>query len=114
MDPRPHPGQGTSLSLVGAYVLAGSLAASAGDHAAGFAEYERKMRHFVGENQKLAASNLKGMVLKSAGQIRFQMQMLRLMPYLPGKDRMIRRITEPIRKAATAITLEDYHRPARR
>jgi hypothetical protein len=66
------------------------------------------------ENQKLAASNLKGMVLKSAGQIRFQMQMLRLMPYLPGKNRMIRRITEPIRKAATAITLEDCRIPARR
>jgi len=91
--PSPASGQGTSLSLVGAYVLAGSLAASAGDHAAGFAEYERKMRPFVGENQKLAASNLKGMVLKSAGQIQFQMQILRLMPYLPGKDRMIRRIT---------------------
>jgi 2-polyprenyl-6-methoxyphenol hydroxylase-like FAD-dependent oxidoreductase len=106
--PSPASGQGTSLSLVGAYVLAGSLAAAAGDHAAGFAAYENDMRHFVEENQKLAASNLKGMVLKSAGQIRFQMRMLRLMPHLPGKDRMIKRVTEPIRKAATAITIRDY------
>jgi 2-polyprenyl-6-methoxyphenol hydroxylase-like FAD-dependent oxidoreductase len=106
--PSPASGQGTSLSLVGAYVLAGSLAAAAGDHAAAFAAYENDMRHFVEENQKLAASNLKGMVLKSAGQIRFQMRMLRLMPYLPGKNRMIKRVTEPIRKAATAITIRDY------
>ncbi|GAA1262478.1 FAD-dependent oxidoreductase [Planotetraspora silvatica] len=106
--PSPASGQGTSLSLVGAYVLAGSLAAAAGDHAAGFAAYENDMRPFVEENQKLAASNLKGMVLKSAGQIRFQMGMLRLMPHLPGKDRMIKRVTEPIRKAATAITIRDY------
>ncbi|WP_061289570.1 FAD-dependent monooxygenase [Herbidospora cretacea] len=106
--PSPASGQGTSLALVGAYVLAGSLAAAAGDHEAAFAAYESDMRHFVEENQKLAASNLKGMVLKSAGQIRFQMFMLRLMPRLPGRNRMIRRVTEPIRRAATAITLRDY------
>ncbi|MFF4128604.1 FAD-dependent monooxygenase [Microbispora rosea] len=108
----PASGQGTSLALVGAYVLAGCLAEAAGDHAAGFAAYERELRHFVEENQKLAASNLKGMVLKSAAQIRFQMLMLRLMPHLPGKNRMIERVTEPIRKAATAITIRDYRTPA--
>ncbi|MEW9532596.1 FAD-dependent monooxygenase [Microbispora sp. NPDC049125] len=106
--PSPASGQGTSLALVGAYVLAGSLAAAAGDHRAAFAAYESDMRHFAEENQKLAESNLKGMVLKSAGQIRFQMFMLRLMPHLPGKNAMIKRVTEPIRKAATAITLKDY------
>jgi hypothetical protein len=30
------------------------------------------------------------------------------MPYLPGKDRVIKRVTEPVRKAATAITIKDY------
>ncbi|GIH62439.1 FAD-dependent monooxygenase [Microbispora siamensis] len=108
----PASGQGTSLALVGAYVLAGCLAEAVGDHAAGFAAYEREMRHFVEENQKLAAGNLKGMVLKSAAQIRFQMLMLRLMPHLPGKNRMIERVTEPIRTAATAITIRDYRTPA--
>ncbi|GAB1818453.1 FAD-dependent monooxygenase [Herbidospora sp. RD11066] len=106
--PSPASGQGTSLALVGAYVLAGSLAAAAGDHRAAFAAYEHDMRHFVEENQKLAEANLKGMVMKSAGQIRVQMFMLRLMPHLPGKNSMIKRVTEPIRKAATAITLKDY------
>ncbi|MBP2706376.1 FAD-dependent monooxygenase [Microbispora sp. RL4-1S] len=109
--PSPASGQGTSLALVGAYVLAGRLALAAGDHTAGFAAYEREMRPFVEQNQRLAASNLKGMVLKSAARIRFQMLMLRLMPRLPGRDRMIERIAEPIRTAATAITIKDY--PAR-
>ncbi|MEU6408024.1 FAD-dependent monooxygenase [Microbispora sp. NPDC046933] len=108
----PASGQGTSLALAGAYVLAGCLAEAAGDHAAGFAAYEREMRHFAEENQKLAANNLKGMVLKSAAQIRFQMLMLRLMPHLPGRNRMIERVTEPIRRAATAITIRDYRTPA--
>nr|WP_062332001.1 FAD-dependent monooxygenase [Herbidospora sakaeratensis] len=108
--PSPASGQGTSLALVGAYVLAGSLAAAGGDHRAAFAAYEDDLRHFVEENQKLAPANLKGMVLKSAAQIRFQMFLLRLMPYLPGRDTMIKRVTEPIRTAATAITLKDYGR----
>ncbi|MFG2059182.1 FAD-dependent monooxygenase [Micromonospora sp. NPDC048930] len=103
----PASGQGTSLGLVGAYVLANALAAAGGDPAAGFAAYERRMRPFVDANQQLAERNLKGMVLGSAAQIRFQTLMLRLMPHLPGRERMIRRVTEPIRKAATAITLPD-------
>jgi 2-polyprenyl-6-methoxyphenol hydroxylase-like FAD-dependent oxidoreductase len=44
-------GQGTSLALVGAYMLAGSLAQR--DHAAGFAAYEHGTREFVTLNQGL-------------------------------------------------------------
>lgn len=105
--PSPASGQGTSLGLVGAYVLAASLAEAGGDPAAGFAGYERRMRPFVTANQRLAERNLEGMVLSSAARIRFQTLMLRLMPRLPGRERMIRRVTEPIRRAATAITLPD-------
>ncbi|MET7969030.1 FAD-dependent monooxygenase [Micromonospora sp. NPDC005305] len=105
--PSPASGQGTSLGLVGAYVLAASLAEAGGDPVAGFAGYERRMRPFVTANQRLAERNLEGMVLSSAARIRFQTLMLRLMPRLPGRERMIRRVTEPIRRAATAITLPD-------
>ncbi|MFJ3220269.1 FAD-dependent monooxygenase [Kitasatospora sp. NPDC086801] len=48
-------GQGSSVSLVGAYLLAGELAGHA-DHAAAFAAYERRARPFVERNQALAAS----------------------------------------------------------
>ncbi|RZU77490.1 2-polyprenyl-6-methoxyphenol hydroxylase-like FAD-dependent oxidoreductase [Micromonospora kangleipakensis] len=111
--PSPASGQGTSLGLVGAYVLATSLAAAPGDPVAGLADYERRMRPFVEANQRLAERNLKGMVLGSAAQIRFQTLMLRLMPHLPGRERIIRRVTEPIRRAATAITLPDTPTPRR-
>ncbi len=43
-------GQGSSLALVGAYMLAGSLATHR-DHAAAFAAYERDTRGFVEVNQ---------------------------------------------------------------
>uniref|UniRef100_A0AAU3GXA7 FAD-dependent monooxygenase n=1 Tax=Streptomyces sp. NBC_01401 TaxID=2903854 RepID=A0AAU3GXA7_9ACTN len=56
--PSPLSGQGTSLSLVGAYVLADSLAAQApGDHTAAYARYEERMRDFVALNQALATEN---------------------------------------------------------
>ncbi|MFD3486323.1 FAD-dependent monooxygenase [Streptomyces sp. NPDC058665] len=46
-------GQGSSVSLVGAYVLAGELATHA-DHGDAFAAYERTMRPFAERNQALA------------------------------------------------------------
>lgn len=50
-------GQGTSLAMVGAYVLAGELARAGGDHAAAFAAYHERMRGFVETNQHLALVN---------------------------------------------------------
>lgn len=51
--PSPRSGQGTSLALVGAYVLAAELAQAGGDPAAAFARYEERMRPFVDLNQAL-------------------------------------------------------------
>lgn len=53
----PLSGQGTSLAVVGAHVLAGELALHPGDVAAGLAAYERRMRPFVLANQQLALEN---------------------------------------------------------
>ena len=53
----PLSGQGTSLAMVGAYVLAGELGRADGDHAVAFAAYERRMRDFVAANQRLALVN---------------------------------------------------------
>ncbi|MEV7616327.1 FAD-dependent monooxygenase [Streptomyces sp. NPDC089799] len=49
----PTSGRGTSQALIGAYVLAGELAASGGDHTTAFAAYEREMRGYVTEHQAL-------------------------------------------------------------
>jgi 2-polyprenyl-6-methoxyphenol hydroxylase-like FAD-dependent oxidoreductase len=101
-------GQGTSLALVGAYVLAGELAAADGDHTTGFAGYEQRMRPFVDENQKLGPANIKRMVMRTNTQVRLSMMLLALISRLPGKDKMLAKAVEPIHKAATAITLPVY------
>jgi 2-polyprenyl-6-methoxyphenol hydroxylase-like FAD-dependent oxidoreductase len=49
----PLSGQGTGLALVGAYLLAGELAAAGWDPDAGFAGYEGRMRSFVEANQEI-------------------------------------------------------------
>jgi 2-polyprenyl-6-methoxyphenol hydroxylase-like FAD-dependent oxidoreductase len=75
----PLSGQGTSLALVGAYVLAGELKAAAGEHRTAFARYEERMREFVAQNQRLAMESQEGP---------------------PPRESVVR--------AANAITLESY------
>ncbi|GAA0261395.1 FAD-binding protein [Actinomadura nitritigenes] len=53
----PASGQGTSMAMVGAYVLAGELKAADGDHRAAFAAYEAELRDFVTANQELGIRN---------------------------------------------------------
>jgi 2-polyprenyl-6-methoxyphenol hydroxylase-like FAD-dependent oxidoreductase len=47
-------GQGTTVAMVGAYVLAGELAAHKGDLQAGLKSYEIALKEYVESNQKLA------------------------------------------------------------
>ncbi|ARR55166.1 hypothetical protein HY78_17815 [Rhizorhabdus wittichii DC-6] len=47
-------GQGSSLAMAGAYVLAGELATHAGDPAAAFARYEQEYRSFAEANQAVS------------------------------------------------------------
>jgi 2-polyprenyl-6-methoxyphenol hydroxylase-like FAD-dependent oxidoreductase len=53
----PMSGQGTSIALIGAYVLAGELAAASSAHSRAFAEFENVMRPFVEANQALGLSS---------------------------------------------------------
>ncbi|MCK7622366.1 FAD-dependent monooxygenase [Streptomyces sp. RS10V-4] len=53
----PMTGQGTSLALIGAYVLAGELKAAHGDHRAAFAAYEEELREHVRGTQQFALDN---------------------------------------------------------
>jgi 2-polyprenyl-6-methoxyphenol hydroxylase-like FAD-dependent oxidoreductase len=49
----PMSGAGTGLALVGAYMLAGELAAADWNTKAGFAGYEKRMRSYVEANQEI-------------------------------------------------------------
>ncbi|MFB7907030.1 FAD-dependent monooxygenase [Kitasatospora sp. NPDC056076] len=49
----PFTGQGTSVALTAAYVLAGELHAAGGDHRTAFPAYERRLRGHVAANQAI-------------------------------------------------------------
>jgi 2-polyprenyl-6-methoxyphenol hydroxylase-like FAD-dependent oxidoreductase len=102
--PSPLSGQGTSLAIVGAYVLAGELAAAGGDHVVGFAEYERKMRGFVVTNQKMGRANAARSSPNSRFALNVQVLAAALLPYLPGRSMLVR----PLLRAVNDIELPDY------
>lgn len=57
----PMSGQGTGLALVGAYLLAGELAAAGWDPEVAFAAYESRMRPFVEANQEIGRMHVAAM-----------------------------------------------------
>ena len=105
----PMSGQGTSLALIGAYVLAGELAATSGDCLRAFAEYENAMRPFVEANQALGLRSSK-IMLSGKNKSVSGWLLKQFMRIMPGAvlEWIINRSTERITKAANAISLKDY------
>jgi 2-polyprenyl-6-methoxyphenol hydroxylase-like FAD-dependent oxidoreductase len=106
--PSPLSGQGTSMALVGAYVLAGELKAAAGDHLVAFDRYQRAMQDYVTENLTLGWNNATQMVAADRRAIRTQTTMLRMLRHMPWKGLALRPIIKPLERAANAIRLADY------
>ncbi|MFT9820682.1 FAD-dependent monooxygenase [Lysinibacillus sp. NPDC056185] len=103
--PSPLSGQGTSLALVGAYVLAGELKATNGDYSRAFVSYEQEMRKFVEKNQKIGLMAAGSMVEKSNFKIFLRNLILRV-PFLMVMQ--FKLISKMVVKAANGIELKDY------
>jgi 2-polyprenyl-6-methoxyphenol hydroxylase-like FAD-dependent oxidoreductase len=104
--PSPMSGVGTSLALVGAYVLAGELASAPDDHRTAFGRYEAELRDYVGRGQKLAKGNAVGLLPRSRSQMWLRNQFIRMLPYMPWRGL----VAGGVQRAANAITLADYRR----
>ena len=105
----PLAGHGTALAMVGAYVLAGELAATDGDHVRAFAAYQAQLRDYVTKRQQLPPGGLRAMAPRTRHGIWLRDAYGRLMTTRP--------MTRLITKAMTTtedITLRDYtqHSPA--
>jgi len=104
----PMSGQGTSLALIGAYVLVGELAAAAGAYQTALQKYEKQMRPFVALNQELAVKSAQLMRRKEKAVSAWLLE--QIMRIAPGRmiELFIDRSTRRIKHAANAITLKDY------
>jgi 2-polyprenyl-6-methoxyphenol hydroxylase-like FAD-dependent oxidoreductase len=102
-------GQGTSMAVVGAYVLAGELAAAGGDYRTAFTRYEQECRSYMEQNQKIALQAKELRLPDTWEEIEEQNELLRAMraaaPGSPPEDS----IGDLLQKAANVITLKDYH-----
>lgn len=103
--PAPASGQGTSMALVGAYVLATSLASAGGDHVAAFAEYEKRMRPYVARNLAFGRKMAKDMVPSGRFSVALRHYGMRTLKYHPRPQQVIEKVTGPLHEAATAIAL---------
>jgi 2-polyprenyl-6-methoxyphenol hydroxylase-like FAD-dependent oxidoreductase len=101
--PTPLTGLGTSLALVGAYVLAGELAAADGDHRAAFPRYEQVMRPYVATAQQLPPGGVAGYAPDSALLIRMRAASMRMMGRWPVRNLVARQFGK-----AADIDLPDY------
>src|SRR4051794_28817762 len=91
----PLSGQGTGLALVGAYLLAGELAAAGWDPEAGFAAYERRMRPFVEANQEI-------------GRLHVHSRDVPGPDTEPSPEPDMEALTELIERAVHGVELPDY------
>ncbi|MFE9579188.1 FAD-dependent monooxygenase [Nocardia sp. NPDC006044] len=100
----PLSGQGTNLALVGAYVLAGELAAARGDHTVAFPRYRKELLPLVNACQAFAEGVGKWYAPPTKWMIRLRNLNVRLLPYLPWRGL----IGGAPQKIARTIKIKDY------
>jgi 2-polyprenyl-6-methoxyphenol hydroxylase-like FAD-dependent oxidoreductase len=111
--PSPLAGQGSSMALIGAYVLAGELAANGGDHARAFAEYERATRAFMQGNLDYTKGMVDGFAPKTKLGIWARNRFMGALRYLPGNALLMKWVMSGLVTVANAISLRDYDAYAR-
>ncbi|MFF0369368.1 FAD-dependent monooxygenase [Micromonospora sp. NPDC005087] len=102
--PSPLTGQGTSLSLVGAYVLAGELAAARGDHVIAYRRYEETLRAHVARGQDLPGGGVSGFLPATRTAIRLRDASMRAMTSRPLRALTTRLVFS----RADGLTLPEY------
>jgi 2-polyprenyl-6-methoxyphenol hydroxylase-like FAD-dependent oxidoreductase len=105
--PSFRSGQGTSVAVVGAYVLAAEIAARPDDPAGAFPGYEARMRGFTERNQALAESGARLVSPETTLQLRTRNALLRAAPLL---QRFGLITGGGVIRAAESITLPDLAR----
>lgn len=101
--PTPLTGLGTSLALVGAYVLAGELAAADGDYEKGFARYEEVARPYVANGQAMAPGGVASYAPNSVMAIKLRDASMRWMGRWPIRPLMAKQFAK-----ASDIALPRY------
>ncbi|HWI00402.1 MAG TPA: FAD-dependent monooxygenase [Propionibacteriaceae bacterium] len=90
-SPGAAVGGGTSLAIIGAYLLASELVKAHGDYGRGFAAYERALEPVVRHSRSVGPTAMKVIIPESRQLIWLAAQAMRLLPHIPAPLR--RRVT---------------------
>jgi 2-polyprenyl-6-methoxyphenol hydroxylase-like FAD-dependent oxidoreductase len=108
-SPGPAVGGGTSVAVVGAYVLAGELRDAGGDHIVAFRKYENQMREFVRRSRTIGPSSMKTLIPATPRQVWLAAQLMRLVPRLPAPvQRRLWSLQGGPARALESISLKRY------
>jgi 2-polyprenyl-6-methoxyphenol hydroxylase-like FAD-dependent oxidoreductase len=112
--PGPAVGGSTSLAVLGAYVLAGELAAANGDHERAFAAYEREMLDHVRAGRAFASGAAKSLIPASDFGVRALLGGARLVSALPaGVSRALAKLNTKGVRLHDSMRVRDYAVPVR-
>ncbi|MFE8600411.1 FAD-dependent monooxygenase [Archangium violaceum] len=113
-SPGPAVGGSTSLAVVGAYVLAGELAAAGGDPVRGFQAYEHELGDYVRRSRIFALNAARSLVPRGRFQLWALAQAARMINHVPpGMIRALARRNSKGVRLHDSIVLEDYEQRAR-
>jgi 2-polyprenyl-6-methoxyphenol hydroxylase-like FAD-dependent oxidoreductase len=108
--PGPAVGGGTTVAVVGAYVLAGELKEAGGDPSRAFGSYEAQMGEFVRRSRGIGPSSMKTLIPRTSRQVWLATQVVRLVQRLPA--RLQRRLASSLQagpaRALESVTLQHY------
>ncbi len=107
--PGPAVGGSTSLAVLGAYVLAGELAAADGNHERAFAAYEREMSELVRRSRAFAAGAARALIPASRAGVWALARGGQLVSALPaGLTRAIAKLNTGGVRLHDSMPVKDY------
>ncbi len=104
-SPGPAVGGGTSLAMVGAYVLAQELGQASNDHEAGLRAYQDRMRELASKFRSIGPATMTTLIPRTRLQVQLMPMLLALITRMPG--RLQQRLSQL--QATPARALESAH-----
>jgi 2-polyprenyl-6-methoxyphenol hydroxylase-like FAD-dependent oxidoreductase len=107
--PGPAVGGSTSLAVIGAYVLAGELAAAGGDHERAFPAYEREMAQIVRDSRAFALGAAKALIPRTRFGLWALLAAVRLIGVLPARlSRAVAKLNDRGVRLHDSMAVKDY------
>jgi 2-polyprenyl-6-methoxyphenol hydroxylase-like FAD-dependent oxidoreductase len=109
-SPGPAVGGGTSIAVIGAYLLADALRHTGATKTQAFDRYEQTLRELVTRSRRIGPTTMKTLIPATGPQVWLTIQTMRLIPHLPAAvQRRLFAFQASPATALNSVTLPDEH-----